>query len=233
MTSPGLCGTMVSPVINMGKYKLIVFDWDGTVADSLHHIVAAMQAAFESARLPARATEKILDIIGLGMGEAVTRLYPDIDTAERTELIQYYRQHYQATATGKTVLYPEAKATLKRLADDGYLLAIATGKTRQGLERAITEANVKKYFHASRCADETFSKPHPQMLLEIMDMLNVVPEETVMVGDSEHDLRMAANAKVSSIAVSYGAQPLHHLLAFNPLTSLQCLGDLPHWLKAR
>ena len=217
----------------MARYKLIVFDWDGTVADSLHHIVASMRAAIDSVRLPHMTTEEILGIIGLGMDEAVTSLYPGLDAGIRSDVIRSYRQHYQAAAAEKPQLYPEARDTLEQLRDQGYLLAVATGKSRRGLERAITDAGLKPYFHATRCADETFSKPHPQMLLEIMDDLGTVPEQTLMVGDSEHDMQMAANARVPSVAVSYGARPLHRLLEFNPLTSLQCLNELPGWLETQ
>jgi phosphoglycolate phosphatase len=217
----------------MGRYRLIVFDWDGTVADSLQHIVTSMHAAFASAQLPPRPTGQVLAIIGLGMDEAISRLYPDIDGTARADLIRYYGQHYRDATTGATTLYNDAEDTLRQLAEEGYLLAIATGKSRRGLERAVAETGVKHYFHASRCADETFSKPHPQMLLDIMDSLGTEPEQTLMVGDSEHDLQMAANAGVAAVAVSYGAQPLQRLLEFNPLTSLQCLGDLPRWLKTQ
>lgn len=217
----------------MGKYNLLVFDWDGTVADSLHHIVAAMEAAIDAVRLPARPKQRILDIIGLGMQEAARELYPEVENVLRQQMIQSYSQNYLAATKGKTVLFPKVKDTLEQLLDQGYMLAVATGKSRRGLERAFEDTDVKQYFHTSRCADETFSKPHPQMLIEIMQTMNMTPAQTVMIGDSQHDLQMAANANVSSVAVSYGAQPLQRLLEFNPLTNLGCLSELPMWLNSR
>ncbi len=216
-----------------GKYNLLVFDWDGTVADSLHHIVAAMEAAIDAVQLPARSREQLLGIIGLGMQEAVRELYPDVDIALRQQMIESYSRNYLAATTGKTMLFSKVKDTLEQLLDQGYMLAVATGKSRRGLERAFVDTDIKQYFHTSRCADETFSKPHPQMLIDIMQTMHMRPGQTVMIGDSQHDLQMAANANVSSVAVSYGAQPLQRLLEFNPLTNLNCLSELPMWLNTR
>jgi len=216
----------------LSRYKLIVFDWDGTVADSLHGIVAAMKAAITDTRLPERESGAIMRIIGLGLDEATQYLYPDTGESVRDELIGNYRKHYLA-ATAKTVLYPHAEMTFTQLIDAGYLLAVATGKSRRGLDRAIADTNVRKYFHATRCADETISKPHPQMLYELMHTLDADPVQTVMIGDSEYDLQMAANAGVASVAVSYGAQPISHLEQFKPLTGIDCLSELPTWLNSQ
>jgi len=215
----------------VGRYKLIVFDWDGTVADSLQGIVSSIKVAITDTQLPLRETDAILRVIGLGLDEAAASLYPEIDTSLRNKLIEHYRQNYLAEPIGKTALYPHAEATFTRLLDEGYLLAIATGKSRRGLDRAIADTNVKQYFQATRCADETFSKPHPQMLYELMDTLGVASADTVMVGDSEYDLQMAANAGTVSIAVSYGAQPISRLQAFKPLAGIHCLSELPDCLN--
>ncbi|MEX2353435.1 MAG: HAD-IA family hydrolase, partial [Gammaproteobacteria bacterium] len=157
-------------------------------------------------------------------------LYPEIESRLHDELVRNYREHYLATAIGNTVLFPKVESTLEKLLAQGYQLAVATGKSRRGLDRAFQETRVGKYFQVSRCADETFSKPHPQMLYEIMESLDTSPGETIMVGDSEHDLQMAANASVSSIAVSYGARAIERLLEFNPETGIHCLSELPEWL---
>jgi len=217
----------------MARYKLLVFDWDGTVADSLHHIIGAMEAAIAAVQLPSRSREQIRDIIGLGMHEAANCLFPDIDGGLRQQMVESYSRHYQAVASGKTALFPQVKDTLEQLRDSGYLLAVATGKSRRGLERAFTDTGIKGFFHTSRCADETFSKPHPQMLLEIMQTLDMTPGQTVMIGDSQHDLQMAANASVPAIAVSYGAQPLTRLLEFNPVIGVDSLDELPIWLNTQ
>ena len=167
------------------------------------------------------------------MHEAIAELYPDIDIALRQQMVHSYGLNYLAITTGKTMLFPKARETLEQLCDKGYMLAVATGKSRRGLERALVETDVKHYFHTSRCADETFSKPHPQMLIDIMQTLDMTPAQTLMIGDSQHDLQMAANANVCSVAVSYGAQPIQQLLVFNPLIRLNCLSELPMWLSTQ
>ena len=215
----------------MKQFGLLVFDWDGTVADSLHHIVWAMQAAIIEVGLPVRTREQILGIIGLGMHEAALELYPDADSATRRQMVQSYGQYYLQATTGNTVLFADARATLERLQEQGYVLAVATGKSRRGLDRAFAETGVKHYFQASRCADETVSKPHPQMLIELMQTLDIPAEQTLMIGDSHYDLLMATNAGVSSAAVNYGAQPASRLLEYHPLTTLNRLGELPLWLN--
>jgi len=217
----------------MRQFGLLVFDWDGTVADSLHHIVWAMQAAITEVDLPVRTREEILSIIGLGMHEAALELYPNVDTVTRQHMVQSYGQFYLQATTGNTVLFADARATLEKLQEQGYVLAVATGKSRRGLDRAFAETGVKEYFQASRCADETVSKPHPQMLFELMQALEMPPEQTLMIGDSHHDLQMATNAGVSSVAVNYGAQPASRLLEYHPLTTLNRLGELPLWLNNR
>ena len=215
----------------MARYNLLVFDWDGTVADSVHHIVPAMEAAIDAVQLPVRTPEQIRAIIGLGMYEAARALYPDVEEKLCREMVTHYGQNYLLATQGNTVLFPGVRDTLEQLRESGYLLAVATGKSRRGLERVFTETGIKDYFHTSRCADETFSKPHPQMLLEIMQALDVEPRQSLMIGDSHHDLQMAINASVGSIAVSYGAQPLHTLLEYKPLTKLDHMDELPVWLN--
>lgn len=215
----------------MAGYQLLVFDWDGTVADTVHHIVGAMQAAIAEVGLPSRSREQVLGIIGLGMQEAARTLFPDIEADLQDRMVSCYSQNYLAATTGRTVLFPGVRETLEQLRDEGYLLAVATGKSRRGLERAFADTGTRELFHTSRCADETFSKPHPRMLLEIMQMFDAEPAGTLMIGDSRFDLQMAANASVPSIAVSYGAQPLDSLLELNPVANLDDLGKLPAWLN--
>ncbi len=217
----------------MSRYNLVVFDWDGTVADSVHHIVEAMEAAIIAVQLPVRTPEQIRGIIGLGMYEAARALYPDVSEELCQQMVSHYGRNYLLATQGNTVLFPGVRDTLEQLRDAGYLLAVATGKSRRGLERVFAETGIKDYFHTSRCADETFSKPHPQMLIEIMQLLDVEPAQSLMIGDSHHDLQMALNANVGSIAVSYGAQPLHSLLQFKPLTKLDHMAELPVWLNSQ
>lgn len=212
------------------EIKLLVFDWDGTLADSELFIVNAMQAAIKQHDLDMRTRDEIRNIIGLGLMEAAAVLFPELEQAGHAALADSYRQHYSATARGKTALFPEVKETLVKLQEQDYKLAVATGKSRKGLDNSLHETGIRDFFHITRCADETFSKPHPQMLFDIMEHLFIAPENTIMIGDSEYDLLMARNANVTPVAVSYGAQTRERLLEHNPLVCLDRLDELPAWL---
>ena len=215
---------------NNGKYRLLVFDWDGTIADSLQQIVTAMEQAITRHDLESPGIERITGNIGLGLTEFIVDLFPKVDQDTRTQLANSYREYYLSTAADITMLFPGTEAAIKELFETGYCLAVATGKSRRGLERSLGHTNLSGYFHMTRCADETFSKPHPQMILEIMETLDMAPEMTLMIGDSEHDLQMAGNAGVSSIAVTNGMAYSRRLLEFNPVAVLQSLSELPQWL---
>lgn len=215
------------------QYKLIVFDWDGTLADSLEQIVTVMEKAISDMQLEQRSPASIRSIIGLGLTESVRTLYPDISDNRVVELVDSYRTNYLIASKEPVRLFPGVEKVLAQLHSDGYLLAVATGKSRRGLNRSLNESGVEDMFHTTRCADETFSKPHPQMLHEIMDVFGMLAEDTLMIGDSEHDLRMANNAGVDSVAVNYGAQEAEHLLGFDPLLCIESLEELPCWLKKR
>ena len=212
------------------KFSLLVFDWDGTLADSLNHIVTTMQQASRALGIETRSTEEIRNIIGLGMNEAMAQLYPDLSRDEVAALIQRYREYYLGVKLQPAQLYPHAQQTLASLQDAGYLLAVATGKSRRGLQRALQETGLADMFHASCCADEAFSKPHPQMLENIMAELGAAPGETLMIGDTEYDLEMARNAGAAAIAVCYGAHHPRRLLAHEPLACIDSLRELPAWL---
>lgn len=213
------------------RYRLLVFDWDGTLADSLGHILAAMEAAISEAGLAPRRQQDLLDVIGLGLEQAFAQLYPQHSTSENAGLAAAYRRHYRHLTDAPVPLFPGVREVIAALHAGGYWLAVATGKSRRGLDLALGQSGLAHYFHASRCSDETFSKPHPQMLIEIMERLGVPPAQTVMVGDSLHDLQMANNAGVAPVAVNYGAQPARRLLEFNPITSIHDLAELAVWLE--
>lgn len=210
-------------------YRLLVFDWDGTLADSLGHITSALNGAIAESGLEPRPQEDLLGIIGLGLDEAFLHLYPRLPAADRARLADAYRRHFLSVSAEPIPLYPRAREIVAALHEHGFSLAVATGKSRRGLDRALAESGLEGYFHASRCADETFSKPHPQMLLDLMEILDVAPEHTIMIGDSQHDLQMAGNAGVASIAVNHGAQPAQRLLEFNPIASVHDLEELALW----
>ena len=214
----------------MKHYQLIVFDWDGTLIDSEARIVNCMRAAIHDLQLPARSNEQMRNVIGLGLQEALATLYPDGDSDMYQNLVDRYRQHFLVEDTTPSELFTGVERLLGDLSERGHYLAIATGKGRVGLEKALDETGLREYFHFPRCADETRSKPHPQMLEEIMDRLGVEPHETLMVGDTEFDLQMANNAGTSALAVSYGVHDKPRLLACNPLACVDDVTALHGWL---
>jgi phosphoglycolate phosphatase len=215
------------------RFELVVFDWDGTLMDSEARIVACIQAAFQDIGRPPPSREAAGDIIGLGLDDAMARLWPEADADQRAAVAAHYRRHFLVTDETPSALFPGARAMLERLASEGYLLAVATGKSRVGLDRSLAETGLGDLFHATRCADETFSKPNPQMLLEIMDELGVAAARTLMVGDTEYDLQMAFNARAHALAVCHGVHAPERLRALGPLACLASLAEIPQWLAGR
>jgi phosphoglycolate phosphatase len=214
------------------RYELLVFDWDGTLMDSAARIVASMRAAFQELGLAPPAPAAARNVIGLGLSHAVAQLAPDADEAMLARLIARYRAHYLELDDTPTPLFAGAADVVAGLRAQGYLLAVATGKSRIGLDRALGESGLGAHFHATRSADETFSKPHPQMLLELLDELGVHASRALMIGDTEYDLLTARNAGVDALAVCYGAHAPERLLALEPLACLSAIDALPGWLAA-
>ena len=212
------------------RYELVVFDWDGTLMDSEARIVSCMQRAAADAGFPIPAPAAARDIIGLGMTEAVGRLFPTADPRSVDDLISAYREHWLGNEVEAETMFGGALDLVSGLYRSGYLLAVATGKSRRGLNKAFAESGLGAFFHASRCADETFSKPHPQMLEEILTDLDISPAAALVIGDTEYDLQMAGNAGVRSVAVGYGAHEPERLAGHGPLTILEDLVDLIGWL---
>ncbi len=215
------------------KFTLVVFDWDGTLMDSEAKIVSSAMAAAEDLAFPGLEPERVRDIIGLGLREATQVLFPDADNQFYARFIDRYRYHFLVADQTPMPLFDGVADTLEDLRQEGYLLAVATGKARRGLDRVLQETGLTEYFVASRCADEARSKPDPQMLKELMGELGVEPRETLMVGDTEYDLQMAVNAGTQAVAVSYGVHARDRLLKFGPLTCLDRIGDLTKWLRKR
>ncbi len=220
----------MSDISTTGRFQLLIFDWDGTIADSLQQIIGSVRFAIEQMGLPERDDDAIRAIIGLGLEQALEQLFPGIDSAQLSSMARHYRQSFRTISARGISLFPNVVQTIKLLKANGHDLAVATGKSRRGLDRALHDSGMLEYFHYSRCADETFSKPHPQMLQDIMEILATEPERALMIGDSEHDLQMAANAGIASAAVTYGAQSRESLLKFGPLTYFNNLCELPQWL---
>lgn len=212
------------------RFELIVFDWDGTLMDSAAAIVRAIQAASRDMGVPEPDEATARHVIGLGLVDALRHAVPTLAPEDYPKLADRYRYHYLARDHELT-LFEGAAELVEELNAAGYLLAVATGKSRAGLDRAMAQTGIGRWFHTTRCADECHSKPHPQMLLEIMDFLDAAPERTLMVGDTVHDLQLARNAEASALAVSFGAHPEEHLLAESPLACVDTPAALADWLR--
>lgn len=216
----------------MGKrFELIVFDWDGTLMDSAGLIVSSIQAAARDLELMPPSVERARHIIGLGLVDALRHALPDLPQDRYGALAERYRHHY-LSQDDQLSLFAGAAELVADLAQRGHTLAVATGKSRLGLNRAMAGSGLAGCFQATRCADECHSKPHPQMLEELMAEFGVVPEATLMIGDTTHDLLMARNAGVAAVAVGYGAHPATLLEAEAPLHLSETLEDLSTWLRA-
>ncbi len=213
----------------MKDFDLIVWDWDGTLADSTGMITRAVVKAAEQAGLPPLAPEKATSIIGLGLRESIYTLFGDLPDAQAQEVAKHYNANYYAEEHA-IPLFSGAKETIVDLNRRGTKLAVATGKGRRGLNMALERSGLGAYFHATRTVDECFSKPHPQMLEELMDEMMVAPERTLMVGDTGFDMQMAQNAGVQAVAVTFGAHPQERLLSYNPIQVFHQFDALRQWL---
>jgi phosphoglycolate phosphatase len=211
------------------RYDLIVFDWDGTLVDSTQLIVDSILAASADVGLAPPEPTAARNIIGLGLPEALRTLFGELSDHQRRHITERYRYHFFAQ-DHSVPLFEGVDEAIAGLSEQGFMLAVATGKGRNGLNQSLQRCGLQPHFLATRCVDECFSKPHPQMLLEIMDELGAVPERTLMVGDTSYDLQMAQNAGVDSVAVSYGAQQLENLLPYGPVAHFDKFTNLNRWL---
>lgn len=215
----------------INKFDLIVFDWDGTLLDSASVIVSSIQGAARDVGLSQPSAENARHVIGLGLSEALEYLFPSLSSQQSGLLMDRYRHHYFEYEQ-KISLFEGVTEIIKTLHAEDFLLAVATGKSRAELNNALEASRLGVYFHASRCADETFSKPHPAMLLELMEQFGVEAGRTLMIGDTTHDLQMAINAKVAGLAVAYGAHPRESLISLAPLACVNSITELHLWLNA-
>ncbi len=207
--------------------QLLVFDWDGTLIDSEQQIVQCMLTAMRDLDIIPPDNAAISNIIGLGLSEAMAVLLPSEAATSREAVVERYRYHFLHPDTIPSEPFCGVAQTLQTLSDAGYLLAVATGKSRRGLDRSLQSSGLASLFVASRCADETFSKPHPRMLEEILDLTGCYPAEAVMIGDTVYDLEMAANIGMDSIAVSYGVHDRDRLMAHKPRACIDQIKELP------
>jgi phosphoglycolate phosphatase len=205
-----------------------VFDWDGTLMDSESQIVSCLHGAIADLGLAPMTNETVSNVIGLGLREAIDMLVPGQDDDFRTAFVEAYRRHW-FSHEGST-LFNGARAVLDTLREQDFLLGIATGKARSGLMRVLEQTGLSGYFDATRCADETLSKPHPQMLLELMQEAGVEARHTLMVGDTEYDMEMATRAGAGKVAVRSGVHSAERLVRHDPLVCLDHVRDLPAWM---
>lgn len=215
------------------QFDLLVFDWDGTLFDSISLIARCIQQACRDigVEVPDVATAK--SVIGLELSQAMQRVLDGLQPAQYQQMVECYRRHYFA-AQHEVLLYPGAETFLQSCRDRGYMLAIATGKGKRGLDEALKSVDIGHLFDATRTAEETTSKPDPLMLNELMMVLDTPASRTLMIGDTTHDIQMAVNAGVPSVAVSHGAHEVAELSVYTPedgmlgiVDSIQALGD---WL---
>ncbi len=210
------------------KYKLLIFDWDGTIIDSQAHIIHCMSEGIKDAGFAAPDDNAIRHIIGLSLERAAEQLMPACTQAEIETICDNYRQHFFSTGTESSGFYDGAEAILQQCVDAGYYMAVATGKSRRGLDMVLEAFDLNRLFHITRCADETASKPHPMMLEEILTDLDLTPNDALMIGDTTYDMNMANNAKMDSMAVTYGVHERTDLETTNPTYFLE---DIKHLFR--
>ena len=211
------------------RYRLVAFDWDGTLADSTSIIAASIQAACQDVGEPVPDDVAARYVIGLGLADALAHVAPALPLERHPELSARYRHHY-LSRDPQIPLFEGATELLADLQAAGFLLAVATGKSRVGLDRALYGNNLVRHFHATRCADEGRPKPHPDMLLHLMRVLGVTPAQTLMVGDTTHDLELARAAGADAVGVAYGAHEADGLRTASPLAIVHSIAELRAWL---
>lgn len=214
---------------NERRYELIVWDWDGTIMDSTPTIVQCIQQACRDLDFPVPEDSIASYVIGLGIHDSLRRVVPTIDPKHFPTLVDRFRYHYLAK-DHELDLFQGMRDLLENLRNQGFMLGVATGKPRRGLDRSLIHHQLEHVFHGTRTADESFAKPHPGMLLDLSDHLGVPVRKMLMIGDTTHDLQMAQAAGVDAIAVTYGAHPADALRSANSLACLDNVEVLGNWL---
>ena len=211
------------------RFDLLVFDWDGTLMDSAACIANALQCACQDLGFAIPSERDARYVIGLGLNDALAHVLPGIASSEYPRVVERYRHHF-VLGDARTGLFTGVSEMVRELRQSGHLLAIATGKSRRGLQRALEATGLEGHFHATRCADEGHSKPHPGMLQWLMDTLAVTADRTLMIGDTTHDMEMARVAGVARLALAHGAHESCELLRYDPLACLEDCLSLHTWL---
>jgi phosphoglycolate phosphatase len=214
------------------SYELVIFDWDGTLMDSTRLIAKSLQSACRDVGIAVPSQEDALFVIGLNIEDTFRHVAPGLDAEGRARVADRYRFHFLANEH-EAPLYDGVREMLCDLHGRGRRLAVATGKARRGLDRALDVTGLRPWFEATRCADEGYAKPHPGMLLMLLEVTGVDPARALMVGDTTHDLELAANAGVDAVAVSYGAHD-RELLETRPAKArVSSVDELHRWLTTR
>ena len=212
------------------RYRLLVFDWDGTIIDSASSIAQCIRLAAADLALAVPSEEQAKHVIGLGLHDALRGAVPSLAPERVAQFVERYREHFRAREDAMD-LFAGMRELIERLSEE-RTLGIATGKSRRGLDRALEASGLRPYFRASRCADETEPKPHPAMLRELMAEIDVPAENALMIGDTSHDLEMARAAGVDALAVTYGAHAAAGLLGCAPRGCVASVAELGQWLAA-
>jgi len=210
----------------MKQYKLVIFDWDGTLMDSVERIVSSMQSAAKTVGLVIPSNDAAKQIIGLSLTTALKELFLDITEEQIQAMLVQYKYQYLEGDNTPTPLFDNAVSLLEELSNNNKLLAVATGKGREGLNRVLNVSDTASFFHTTRCAGEMPSKPNPEMLLSILTELEIAPQEAIMIGDTSHDLKMAQNAGIDSIGVTFGVHDRQVLEQYNPIAVVDSLAEL-------
>lgn len=216
---------------NTAKYKVIIFDWDGTLVDSTARIVDSMQLAAAKVDMPKLTDYTIQQIIGLGLPEALRKLWPEISGEQLLEMRRLYSANFSIYSHVSADFFPQAHDFFEELQGLGYVLAVATGKTRKGLDEMLDGLAVREIFAITRCADETTSKPDPHMLEEILAELKLTSEQALMVGDTSFDLDMARAIDMDAVGMTHGAHKSEILVASGAKALCHSLNDLLNWIK--
>ena len=210
----------------MKRYDALIFDWDGTLLDSADHIAACMCEAFVDMNLNPPTIDEAKNIIGLGMIEAIQQLRPEMDMEMVRRVRERYSEHFFRKPMTREDLFEGVLEMLDEAATRGYQLAIATGKSRPGMDVALKALAMEGHFQVVRCADETRSKPHPLMLQEILRELSLAPERALMIGDTEYDMAMARNAGMDRLGVTYGVHSRDRLMLHEPIGCIDSITSL-------
>ena len=206
------------------QYKLVIFDWDGTIMDSIGKIVNCIKCSAQSLNIAPPSDTAIKNIIGLSLEKAMEVLFPSHPT-KQTALINAYKAHYKVDSTA-TPVFDDVANVLNALKQNGAVLAIATGKGRDGLERLLDQSQLRHFFSATRTSDDAQSKPSPDMLYQLLAELGVSGNEALMIGDTQIDLKMAQAANIDSIGVTMGVHNAQQLSEFNPIATVDSYQQL-------